>query len=115
MTNVRFAPQFVTTAPVGLMVPFGPAEALITYVVSAKLAEIVLPPATFVKVYDPTAPTETPSTRTSAIVWQASGAIVKVWSLPQGTVTGPLWLICPPTPARAGHGAALMLNQARLA
>ena len=48
-----------------------------------------------------TAPTETPSTSTSATCWQALGEIVKLWLAAQLTETRPAGLMLPPEPAVA--------------
>src|SRR5882672_11907026 len=101
IVNAWFAPQPTATLPVGLMAPPAPAEAAIVYEIRLKLAVIVWFAPTFVNVWLPTAPTETPSTRTSAMVWHASGVIVNVWSSPQLTATLPLGLMAPPAPADA--------------
>jgi hypothetical protein len=53
------------------------------------------------KVYDATAPTDTPSTSTSAMVWHASGVIVKEGVEPGITGTVPAGSIAPPAPALA--------------
>src|SRR5437867_3491223 len=54
---------------------------------------------TFVNVYVPTVPTDEPSTTTSEIAKQASGVIVKLWSLPALTTTAPRGVMVPPGPA----------------
>src|SRR5438067_8564504 len=56
---------------------------------------------TLLKLYEVTAPCETPSTSTLAIVWQESGVMVKPLLAPQLTPTTPLGLIAPPAPAEA--------------
>ena len=91
----------VRLAPFGAIEPLAPAEDVIVYEIELKLAEMVCVVVTFVNVNDATGPTDEPSTTTSAIVWQASGVIVKVWFDPSETGTTPLGLIAPPAPALA--------------
>ena len=50
IVNDWFAPEFTLTAPEGEMLPLAPAEAVIVYVLIAKLAEIVWFAVTFVNV-----------------------------------------------------------------
>jgi hypothetical protein len=56
---------------------------------------------TFENVYDVTAPTETPSTRTSSTAKFAAGAIANVVSRPATTGTAPDGVIVPLAPADA--------------
>src|SRR5438093_1607032 len=69
---------FTVTAPDGVMLPLAPADAVIVYVSIAKLAEMVWFASTLLKVYEVTAPTELPSTRTSATWWLALAEMVKL-------------------------------------
>src|SRR5262249_57845393 len=95
------APQLTPTDPLGLIVPFAPADAVIVNVLIAKLAAIVWFACTFVKLKLVTAPTLTPSTSTSSTWKQALGVIVKLWLPPALTDTAPLGLIAPFAPADA--------------
>ena len=52
--------------PLGAMLPFAPADAVIVWVSIANVALMVRFVVTLVNVNDVTAPTETPSTSTSA-------------------------------------------------
>ena len=54
--------------------------------------------------YELTAPTEDPLTRTSAVVYPESGVIVKTWFAPCATVTEPEGDIVPPADADASDG-----------
>ena len=66
------------TEPLGEMVPPVPAEALIVYVLTVKLADIVWFAVTLLNVYELTAPTDAPSTRTFAMVYPVFAVMVKV-------------------------------------
>ena len=68
---------------------------------AAKLADIVWLEFTFVNVNELTAPTDEPSTRTSAIRYPVLGVIVKVWFDPPLTATAPEGDMEPPVPADA--------------
>ena len=67
----------------------------------SKLAAIVCAAVTLVKSNVVTAPTEPPSTSTSATWRPASGVMANAWSAPQFTTTLPDGLIVPPVPALA--------------
>src|SRR5207249_841609 len=69
IVNVWFEPQFTLTVPDGEMVPPVPADAVMLKVLMLKLAEIVWLAVTFENVKLAIAPCDTPSTRTSAMVW----------------------------------------------
>src|SRR5437764_1165817 len=99
MVNVALLPQSTDTLPGGVIVPPAPAEAAIVYEIRLNEAAIVWSAVTFDSVWLAPVPTDTPSTSTSAMVWQASGVMVKVASSPQFTDTLPLGLIEPPAPA----------------
>src|SRR6185369_1073693 len=95
-------PHVTCVSPDGVIDPFEPAIELIAEGgFSVKLAVIVWPAWTPVNVYVLTAPTETPSTTTSAIVSQPSGVMVNAWSEPQPGLTVPDGVIVPPVPAVA--------------
>jgi hypothetical protein len=67
IVNVLLAPDATVTVPEGEIIPPVPAEALMVYEVlllAVKLAEIVWFAVTLLKVYEVTAPTDDPSTRT---------------------------------------------------
>src|SRR5262249_7395394 len=68
---------------------------------TAKLAAIVWFAVTLVNVYEPTAPTDEPSTVTSATWNPEFGVIVKAWFAPCATTTAPLGAIEPFAPALA--------------
>ena len=56
-----------STSCVAEMLPPAPADELSVYWLIAKVAAMVWLEVTFVNVYEPTAPTDVPSTRTSAM------------------------------------------------
>ncbi|TMG82452.1 MAG: hypothetical protein E6H78_14685 [Betaproteobacteria bacterium] len=66
MVNVWLATALTVTLPAGEILPLAPADAAMVNVLIAKLAAIVWLAMTLLKVYVDTAPTDTPSTRTSA-------------------------------------------------
>src|SRR5216117_1563184 len=114
MVKAWCAPQLTVTEPLGEIEPPLPALAAMANVLTAKLAAIVWPAVTLVKVWLVTAPAETPSTITSAMVWQASGVIVKAWSEPQLTVTAPAGLMEPPAAALAVMVSVLIAKLAAM-
>src|ERR1043165_2359579 len=97
IVKVWVAPQLTDTLPQGEIapppegeiVPPLPAEAVIVNVLRLNDAEIVWVAVTFVNVKLEIAPCDTPSTRTLAIVWHASGEIVTAWFAPTWTDTLP--------------------------
>src|SRR5436853_657330 len=78
-----------------------PAVALMVKVTVAKVAAMVGAAVTFVKLKLGTAPTEEPSTSTSAMVCVPSGVMVKPCAAPQFTGTDPAGVMEPPVPAEA--------------
>src|SRR5205085_2182780 len=99
--NDWLAPHVTATAPDGVIEPPAPALAVMVNDGVANVAAIVWLAVTFANVYAATAPTEPPSTVTSAIVWQASGAIVYACEPPHATGVAPAGAIEPPAPALA--------------
>ena len=87
--------------PDGLIDPPEPAEAPIVYVAMLKLADIVCAAVTLLKVYELTAPTDAPSTRTFAMVYPVFAVMVKVLFAPWLTETEPEGEMVPPVPAEA--------------
>jgi hypothetical protein len=83
------------------MDPPTPADAVIVYEFTAKLADMVWLEFTFVNVKELTAPTDEPSTRTSAIRYPVLAVIEKVWLEPPLTATAPEGDMEPPVPADA--------------
>ena len=71
------------------------------YFSSANSASMDASADTFSNVYSVTAPTDTPSTLTSLTLYPASGVIANVWFSPSVTVTSPLGLMLPCSPADA--------------
>src|SRR5512143_1347959 len=75
--NVRLVPPSTDTFPDGDKAPFAPALAAMVYDgFASNVAAIVWLLVTFVKVYVATAPTDTPSTRTSMTWYPAVGVMV---------------------------------------
>ena len=99
MVKVCDAPEYTVKVPLGLMMPPGPAEALMVLGLALNDAAIVWLAATLLKVYVAIAPLETPSTVTSASVKPSLAAMVKVWDPLGFTVTVPAGLTEPPGPA----------------
>src|SRR5512143_3686693 len=100
MVNVLLVPPSAETVP-GDIVPFAPALAVMVYDgFASNVAAIVGLLVTFVKVYVPTAPTDTPSTWTSRIWCPAVGVMVWVWVVPLFKVVVPKGhVMFPPVPA----------------
>ena len=102
MANVWFAASGTITVPLGEIDPPAPADATMMWpALAAKLASIVWLAPTLANVYEPTAPTELPSTSTSRIVKPALAVIVNDWLAPHATDTLPLGEIEPPAAALA--------------
>ena len=114
MVNAWLAPQPTTTAPLGLIEPPAPALAVIVYGQVERGGDRVVAGHVRERVARDRALPSTPSTRTSAIVWHASAAIVNAWSAPQFTLTLPLGLIEPPAPAEAVIVYVLSANDAAI-
>ena len=83
------------------MDPPTPADAVIVYEFTAKLADMVWLEFTFVNVKELTAPMDEPSTSTSAIRYPVLAVIEKVWFEPPLTATAPEGDMEPPVPADA--------------
>ena len=66
--NDWFDPWLTDTDPLGEIVPPVPAEAVMVYVFTENVALIVWFAVTLLKLYELTAPTDAPSTRT-LVIW----------------------------------------------
>src|SRR5258705_8783475 len=101
MVKAWLPPEGTTTAPLGLIVPPVPAEAVIVKLTAAKVAEIVWAAVTFVKLKEAIAPCETPSTSTLEMANPEFAAIMNPWLAPQFTTTEPDVVMAPPDAAQA--------------
>src|SRR5207247_10425063 len=102
------------TLRAGEFVPLLPAEAVLVFVLTSNAAPIasLAPSPTLFR--SEIAPCDTPSTSTSAMVWQASGEIVKLWFAPQFTDTLPEGEIGAQLPAAATSGYGMTSNDATI-
>ena len=86
MVKVCELPDVTETWPEGEMLPPEPALALMAKVSMTKLAAMVCDAATLLKVNELTAPTELPSTSTSATWKVCAGTMLKEMLPPGATV-----------------------------